>query len=153
MSWWRKYFVRKLKTFTYRPKLTFPLFLVIALLIPICALSAQSYWDAIFELGYEPITQKVNHGLACRRIEGLHRFRELISHNLTAGQDLLIKIRDLDSRITPFISHRLCRWELKRFYRYRVITDHWSKPERCRRLMNGVNQKNFGSFFTIRPVM
>jgi len=61
---------------------------------------AQSYWDAIFELGYEPITQKVNHALACRRIEGIHRFRELISYNLTADQDLLIKIRDLDSRIT-----------------------------------------------------
>ena len=89
-----------LKTFTYRAILTFPFFLVIASLIPICALSAQSYWDAIFELGYEPITQKVNHALTCRRIEGIHRFRELISYNLAADQDLLIKMRNLDSRIT-----------------------------------------------------
>jgi hypothetical protein len=73
---------------------------VIASLISICDLSAQSYWDAIFELGYEPIPQKVNHALACRRIEGLHRFRELISGNLTASRDLLTKLRDLDSRIT-----------------------------------------------------
>jgi len=43
---------------------------------------------------------------------------------------------------------RLCGWELKRFYRCRVITAHWSKAEQCRRLIKGVNQKNFGSFFT-----
>jgi len=61
---------------------------------------AQSYWDAIFQLGYDPATQKVNHTLACRRIEGIYRFRELISNNLAADQDLLIKIRDLDARIT-----------------------------------------------------
>jgi hypothetical protein len=61
---------------------------------------AQSYWDAIFQLGYDPVTQDVNQTLACRRIEGIYRFRELISNNLTADQDLLIKIRDLDSRIT-----------------------------------------------------
>jgi len=61
---------------------------------------AQSYWDAIFQLGYDPVTQKVNQTLACRRIEGIYRFRELISNNLTADQDLLIKIRDLDARIT-----------------------------------------------------
>jgi len=88
------------RTFTNRSKLTFFLFLVIAWLIPSCDLSAQSYWDAIFELGYDPITQKVNHALACRRIEDIHRFRELISDYLTADQNLLIKIRDLDSRIT-----------------------------------------------------
>ena len=89
-----------LRAFTNRSKLTFPLFLVIASFITICDLSAQNYWDAIFELGYEPKTQKVNHALACRRIEGIHRFRELISDHLTADQDLLIKLRNLDSRIT-----------------------------------------------------
>ena len=30
---------------------------------------------------------------------------------------------------------------IERFYRYRGITDHWSKPEQCRRLMKGVNQR------------
>ena len=89
-----------LRTFTNRSKLTFPLFLVIALLIPIDDLCAQSYWDAIFELGYEPMAQKADHALACRRIEGIHRFRELISDHLIADQDLLIKMRDLESRIT-----------------------------------------------------
>ncbi len=88
------------RTFADRSKLTFLLLFVIASLIPICNLSAQSYWDAIFELGYEPIRQRVNYAHACQRIEGIRRFRELISHNLTADQDLLIKIRDLDSRIT-----------------------------------------------------
>ena len=61
---------------------------------------SQGYWDAIFELGYEPIQQKVNHDLACRRIEDIHRFRERISGNLTASRDLLIKLRDLEGRIT-----------------------------------------------------
>ena len=89
-----------LRPFSNRSKLTFPFFLVIATLISICDLSAQSYWDAIFELGYEPIPQKVNHALACRRIESLLRFREMISGNLTASRDLRIKLRDLDSRIT-----------------------------------------------------
>jgi len=89
-----------LRTFTNRSKLTFPLFLVIALLIPIDDLCAQSYWDAIFKLGCEPISHKADHALACRRIEGIHRFRELISEHLTADQDLLIKMRDLESRIT-----------------------------------------------------
>jgi hypothetical protein len=89
-----------LRTFTNRSKLTFPLFLVIVLLSPIYDLSAQSYWDAIFKLGYEPMTQKVDHAFACRRIEGIHRFRELISDHLTADQDLLIKLKNLDSRVT-----------------------------------------------------
>ena len=89
-----------LRIFINRPKLAFPYFLVIASLISICDLSAQSYWDAIFELGYEPIPQKINHALACRRIEDIHRFRELISGNLTASRDLLIKLRDLESRLT-----------------------------------------------------
>ena len=89
-----------LTTFTNRSKFTFFLPFVIASLIPICDLSAQSYWDAIFELGYEPKTQKVDHARACLRIEGIHRFRELILDRLAAKQDLLIKMRDLDSRIT-----------------------------------------------------
>jgi hypothetical protein len=89
-----------LRIFINRSKLAVLFFLVIASLISICDLSAQSYWDAIFELGYEPIPQKINHALACRRIEDIHRLRELISGNLTASRDLLIKLRDLESRLT-----------------------------------------------------
>jgi hypothetical protein len=88
------------RTVGNRSKLTFSLLLVMAWLIPICDLSARSYWDAIFELGYEPITQKADPALACRRIEGIHRFRELIFDHLTADQDLLINLKNLDSRIT-----------------------------------------------------
>ncbi len=89
-----------LRTFINRSNFTFFLFFAFASLIPICDLSAQSYWDAIFELGYEPKTQKVDHARACRRIEDIHRFRELILDHLAANPDLLIKMRDLDSRIT-----------------------------------------------------
>ena len=83
-----------------RPKHAFLLLLVILALLPIGDLCAQNYWDAIFELGYEPVTQKVNDALACRRIEDIHRLRERITHNLAANHDLLIKLRDLDARIT-----------------------------------------------------
>jgi hypothetical protein len=67
-----------LRPFSNRSKLNFPAILVIALLIPIHDLCAQGYWDPIFELGFKPIAQKADHALACRRIEGIHRFRELI---------------------------------------------------------------------------
>ena len=39
-------------------------------------------------------------------------------------------------RVTQFISHRLYRWEFKRFYRYREGMLDGCKPDRCRRLMN-----------------
>ena len=83
-----------------RSKLAFPLLFIIASLTPICDLSAQSYWDAILELGYEPITQKIDHALACRRMGDIHQLRQLIYDNLKADEDLILKIRDLDSRIT-----------------------------------------------------
>jgi hypothetical protein len=88
------------RTVSNRSKLTFSLFFVIAWLIPICDLSAQSYWDAIFELGYKPTTQKADPAFACRRIEGIHRFRELIFDHLTVDRDLLIKLKKLNSRKT-----------------------------------------------------
>jgi len=34
-----------------------------------------------------------------------------------------------------FINHRLCRWESKRFYRYREGMLHGCKSDRCQRLM------------------
>ena len=81
-------------------RLTLRLLWVITALIPVQNISAQSYWDAIFEIGYEPMTQQVNHALACRRMEDIHRLRQQISDNLTADHDLILKLRDLDSRIT-----------------------------------------------------
>jgi hypothetical protein len=39
-------------------------------------------------------------------------------------------------QLTQFISHRLCRWEFKRFYRYREGMFEGCRPDRCRRLMN-----------------
>ena len=38
-------------------------------------------------------------------------------------------------KLTQFISHRLCRWEFKRFYRYREGILNGCKSDRCRRLM------------------
>ena len=88
------------RLFTLGARLSFLLVLLNFALTPFGDLSAQSYWDALFELGFEPTTKKVNQVLACRRIEGIHRLRELISHHLTAEQNLFKLIRKLDSRVT-----------------------------------------------------
>ena len=77
-----------------------PIFVVITSLLIIGDLYALSYWDAIFQLGYEPTTQRVNQGLACQRIERIYRFRQLISRHLAADHNLLNKLRDLDARVT-----------------------------------------------------
>ena len=50
--------------------------------------------------------------------------------------------------LTQFISHRLCRWEFKRFYRYREGILNGCKSGRCRRLMNW-NNFFFCIFLTI----
>jgi len=51
-------------------------------------------------------------------------------------------------QLTQFISHRLCWWEFKRFYRYREGMLDGCKSDRCRWLMNWY--KNFFCiFFTI----
>ena len=48
----------------------------------------------------------------------------------------LYRFHNAFSPVTQFISHRLCRWEFKRFYRYREGMLDECKSDRCRRLMN-----------------
>jgi hypothetical protein len=88
------------KIFTNNSRFALPLLLSLLSLVPYCDLSAQSYWDAIFELGYDSTTKKVSNSAACRRIEDIYRFRELVSQKLTAEKDLLKLLQNLDSRIT-----------------------------------------------------
>ena len=61
---------------------------------------AQSYWDAIFQLGYDPLKQQVSSKLACQRINKLYELRVRVSDHLEVDPELLSKIEDLHSRLT-----------------------------------------------------
>jgi hypothetical protein len=62
--------------------------------------SAHTFWDAIFEIGYNPTSQRVNPALACDRIEKIFQLNALISEQLMVDEYLLSEIYDLDSRLT-----------------------------------------------------
>ena len=49
--------------------------------------------------------------------------------------------------LTQFISHRLCRWVFKRFYRYREGILDGCVSDRCRRLMNWYKKEFLHIFF------
>ena len=49
--------------------------------------------------------------------------------------------------LTQFISHRLCRWEFKRFYRYREGMLDGCVSDWCRRLMNWYKKEFLHIFF------
>ena len=51
--------------------------------------------------------------------------------------------------LTQFISHRLCRWEIKRFYRYREGMLHGCKPDRRRWLMNWYKKEFLLIFYNL----
>jgi len=69
-------------------------------LLPCDRISAQSYWDAIFQLGYDPVTQQVSDNLALRRIDRIYRLSARVFDHLEIEPDLGFKMRDLHSRIT-----------------------------------------------------
>ena len=62
-------------------------------------ISAQNYWDAILQLGFNPLTQHVDPQLACKRIERIDRLHHLISDHLEADPELVLKMRDVHSRL------------------------------------------------------
>ena len=61
---------------------------------------AQSYWDAIFQLGYDPLKQQVSSKLACQRINKLYELRVRVSDHLEVDPELQSRIQDLHSRLT-----------------------------------------------------
>ena len=76
--------------------------------------------------------------MACDDLETSGLFWIFFLISLTLSQAILY----LYVQLTLFISHRPWRWELRRFYLYSWSMFHWTKPDQCRLLMNGViNQR------------
>jgi hypothetical protein len=57
------------------------------------------YWDAISQLGFDPVTHRVDSNLACARIERINLWRGLVTEHLKSDENLLAKIQDLEARI------------------------------------------------------
>ena len=55
--------------------------------------SAQTYWDAIFEIGYDSMSQRVNPVLACDRLDRIFRLNTLVSDHLIIDEKLRLKIQ------------------------------------------------------------
>jgi hypothetical protein len=59
-----------------------------------------SYWDAIFELGYNPETEQTSDLTACRRIEKAYEFSRLVSGHVAADQELTTAYREMRVRLS-----------------------------------------------------
>ena len=81
-------------------KLVLFFLIIIVCLLQCDSISAQSYWDAIFQLGYDPFTQQVSSKRACQRINTLYDLRVRVSDHLEVDPELQSKIQDLHSRLT-----------------------------------------------------
>ena len=62
--------------------------------------TAPSNWDAIFELGYDPETGRVSNDHACRRIEMVYGFNQLVSNYVEADQEFASTYRDLRATLS-----------------------------------------------------
>lgn len=69
-------------------------------MLPPGSVRAHTFWDAIFEIGYIPKSQRVSPELACDRIEKIFQLNALISEQLMVDEYLLSEIHDLDSHLT-----------------------------------------------------
>jgi hypothetical protein len=59
-----------------------------------------SYWDAIFELGYDPVTGKTSDVGACRRIETVYEFGQLVAGFTEADRELAETYREMRERLS-----------------------------------------------------
>jgi hypothetical protein len=75
-------------------------FLAVLLFIPVGNAPAQTYWDAIFEIGYDSMNQRVNPVLACDRLDKIFQLNTLVTDHLIIDERLRSKIQDMQSRST-----------------------------------------------------
>ena len=61
---------------------------------------ALSYWDAIFEIGFNPETQEIDSTTVCKQISRLVRFRNAVNGLPVFDENLNNKIREVESRIS-----------------------------------------------------
>jgi len=62
--------------------------------------SGPTYWDSVFELGYDPDSGRASDDLACQRIETVYDFSRLVTHQVQADQVLAATYRDLRSMLS-----------------------------------------------------
>ena len=62
--------------------------------------SSRSFWDAIFELGYDPATEQTSEVRACRRIETAYAFTRLVSGHTEADRELAEAYRQMRERLS-----------------------------------------------------
>ncbi len=61
--------------------------LLLVLLLPIGNVCAYTFWDAIFEIGFNPASQRVDPELACDRLQKIFQLNTLISEHLIVDQN------------------------------------------------------------------
>jgi len=61
---------------------------------------ALSYWDAIFEIGFNPQTQKIDAPAVCKQIARLVGFRNAVQELPVFDENLNKKVREVESRIS-----------------------------------------------------
>jgi len=78
------------------------IFLVLTMVSPALAekVSGPTYWDSVFELGYDPDSGRASDDLACQRIEMIYDFSRLVSNHVQADQALAATYRDLRSMLS-----------------------------------------------------
>ena len=85
---------------TNRSNIAVLLFIAGLLLIPVNDAPAQTYWDAIFEIGFDSMNQRVNPVLACDRLDRIFRLNTLVTDHLIIDEKLRSKIQNMQSRTT-----------------------------------------------------
>jgi hypothetical protein len=152
------------------------LLLAMVLLVFINQALPIGYWDAIFELGFDPITERKDPVLARERIEKIHTWRALVSDHLQGNEELLEKITEFESRITsmdagnlydlvPYSDRHRC-WRGVGFrgesnangYRLHIVNpeiEYWLNPPTEGYAWLGGSQQHFGDMSVrvfIKPV-
>lgn len=61
---------------------------------------ALSYWDAVFEIGFNPVTQDMDSTTACKQIERMVNYRNAVRQLPVVDENLNAKIQEVESRIS-----------------------------------------------------
>ena len=61
---------------------------------------ALNYWDALFEIGFNPETHRIDSKTACLQIERLIKFRNAVHERPVLNEKLITEIRTVESRIS-----------------------------------------------------
>ena len=89
-----------IRTFNIRLNLFILLFLTMVPPALGDAVTAPSYWDAIFQLGYEPAAGQTGDEVACHRIETAYAFSRLVPEHVEADRELAATYAEMRARLS-----------------------------------------------------